>query len=132
MIKHHGSRLEAAAAAPPAPMVAPLNRDAAMEDWPTFCAEGEGLQKVVAPSGEGAWQWVDEGSSACPGCHKYGFASKEVGRAARVVVEGREAACARRIIRRCAWSTAGGLPVLWCPQQQQQQPHHHACTCIAC
>ncbi|KIY98609.1 hypothetical protein MNEG_9351 [Monoraphidium neglectum] len=79
MIKHHGSRLEAAAAAPPAPMVAPLNRDAAMEDWPTFCAEGEGLQKVVAPSGEGAWQWVDEGSSACPGCHKYGFASKEVG-----------------------------------------------------
>lgn len=78
MLKHYGGRLPDAAAAPPPPLIAPLNPDAAMEDWPTFCAEGQGLQKVVKPSPGGEWQWVDEGSSACPGCHKYGFASKKV------------------------------------------------------
>ena len=60
-------------------MVAPLNPDAAMEDWPSFCAEGANLRNVVTPSDAEDWQWVDEGSNACPGCHKYGFASKEVG-----------------------------------------------------
>jgi hypothetical protein len=78
MIKHHGARLDAAAATPPAPMAAPLNPDAAMEDWPTFCAEGANLKSVVTPGDDEEWQWVDEGSNACPGCHKYGYASKEV------------------------------------------------------
>lgn len=79
MIKHHGRQLESAAMAAPSKLIAPLNPDAAMEDWPTFCAEGQRLQGVVAPSGGEDWQWVDEGSSACPGCHKFGFASKKVG-----------------------------------------------------
>ena len=57
-------------------MPPPLNPDAAQEDWPTFCAEGPGLQKVVA--GNDGWDWVDEGSNACPGCHKYGFASERI------------------------------------------------------
>ncbi|KAI8472193.1 MAG: hypothetical protein J3K34DRAFT_519954 [Monoraphidium minutum] len=85
--RHHGDRLAAAAAAAPPRMVAPLNPDAAMEDWPTFCAQAQGLQKVVTLSGGGGgggggggdWQWVDEGSNACPGCHKYGYASRKVG-----------------------------------------------------
>jgi len=36
--------------------------------------------QVVTPSDDEDWDWVDEGSNACPGCHKYGFASKEVRR----------------------------------------------------
>lgn len=78
MLKHHGGRLEEVARSEPAPLIAPLNPDAASEDWPTFCAEGANLKDVVTPGDDEEWQWVDEGSSACPGCHKYGFASKEV------------------------------------------------------
>jgi len=53
------------------PMPPPLNPEAAQEDWPTFCAEGVGLQQYVADNK--GWQWVDEGSNACAGCHKYGY-----------------------------------------------------------
>jgi len=49
----------------------------AQEDWPTFCAEGVGWQQYVADNK--GWQWVDEGSNACAGCHKYGYLTNAAG-----------------------------------------------------
>jgi hypothetical protein len=39
VLKHLGSGLDEAAHQDPPAMIAPLNPDAAMEDWPSFCAE---------------------------------------------------------------------------------------------
>ncbi len=61
----------------PAPLPPPINDDAAQESWPTFCAEGVGLKQYVLE--QKGWDWVDEGSNACEGCHKYGFMSKTAG-----------------------------------------------------
>eukprot|EP00877_Chromochloris_zofingiensis_P014366 jgi/Chrzof1/9183/Cz03g39010.t1 len=73
----HQHQLHLDATKTPAPMPAPLNPDAAQEDSPTFCAEGIGLQDHVI-SKEG-FKWVDEGSNACAGCHKYGYVATKVG-----------------------------------------------------
>lgn len=64
LLHHHGRRgLESARQTPPMPQ--PLNPDAAQEDWPTFCAEGLGVQKHVVDNK--GWKWVDEGTNACAG-----------------------------------------------------------------
>lgn len=49
-------------------MPPPLNPEAAQEDWPTFCAEGLSLKAVVKDNK--GWEFVDEGSNQCAGCHK--------------------------------------------------------------
>jgi hypothetical protein len=55
----------------------PINPETAQERWNTFCATGLKLKEhVVANRG---WKFVDEGSNACPGCHKYGYAAFDVG-----------------------------------------------------
>jgi hypothetical protein len=75
VLLHHKS-LEAAVAKS-WPMPAPLNPEAAQEDWPTFCAESLGLQQFVQENN--GWDWVDEGSNACAGCHKYGYLTNKAG-----------------------------------------------------
>jgi hypothetical protein len=55
----------------------PIKPEAAQEHWTTFCADGLKLKEhVVANKG---WNWVDEGSNTCGGCHKYGYATWDVG-----------------------------------------------------
>lgn len=63
MLHHHRSSAAARKHIPPMP--SPLNPEAAQEDWPTFCAEGLGLQKFVVENK--GWEWVDEGTNACAG-----------------------------------------------------------------
>lgn len=82
ILLHHKSL--AAAAARQAPMPAPLNPEAAQESWPSFCAEGLALQKYVTQ--QRGWRWVDEGSSACAGCHKYGYLTNEANASISVTV----------------------------------------------
>eukprot|EP00879_Flechtneria_rotunda_P005860 GHRR01006166.1.p1 GENE.GHRR01006166.1~~GHRR01006166.1.p1 ORF type:complete len:523 (+),score=78.66 GHRR01006166.1:141-1571(+) len=82
ILLHHRSL--AAAASHTHPMPQPLNPEAAQESWPTFCAENEGLQGYVQDNR--GWEWVDEGSNACAGCHKYGFLTKEAGSSLTVKV----------------------------------------------
>jgi hypothetical protein len=55
----------------------PVNPEAAQERWSTFCADGLKLKDHVTENK--GWKWVDEGSNACAGCHKYGYATLEVG-----------------------------------------------------
>eukprot|EP00878_Enallax_costatus_P008946 GHUV01009354.1.p1 GENE.GHUV01009354.1~~GHUV01009354.1.p1 ORF type:complete len:410 (+),score=40.39 GHUV01009354.1:593-1822(+) len=64
LLHHHGRRAALSAQQTPQ-MPNPLNPEAAQEDWPTFCAEGLGVQKHVADNQ--GWQWVDEGTNACAG-----------------------------------------------------------------
>uniref|UniRef100_A0A383VWI2 SGNH hydrolase-type esterase domain-containing protein n=1 Tax=Tetradesmus obliquus TaxID=3088 RepID=A0A383VWI2_TETOB len=75
VVLHHRSLAAAARHTPALPP--PLNPEAAQEDWPTFCAEGLGLQKYVTENK--GWKWVDEGTNACAGCHRYGYLTKQVG-----------------------------------------------------
>ncbi|KAF8064555.1 pbpX [Scenedesmus sp. PABB004] len=74
---HHHRGLDAAAARAPPALPPPLNPEAAQEDWPTFCAEGLGLQKYVGDNT--GWEWVDEGTNACAGCHRYGYLTNAPG-----------------------------------------------------
>jgi lysophospholipase L1-like esterase len=55
----------------------PLNPEAAQERWSTFCANGLSMKEHVVDNK--GWEFVDEGSDACGGCHKYGYATQEPG-----------------------------------------------------
>lgn len=61
----------------PAPLPPPINPEAAQEDWPTFCAQDIALKSIVQENK--GWEFVDEGSNQCAGCHKYGFRTDAVG-----------------------------------------------------
>jgi lysophospholipase L1-like esterase len=56
---------------------APINPEAAQERWSTVCANGPTLKEHVVDSR--GWEFVDEGSDACPGCHKYGYVAYDAG-----------------------------------------------------
>jgi hypothetical protein len=58
-------------------MPPPINPEAAQERSSTFCANGLELKDHVVENK--GWEMVDEGSNACPGCHKYGYATVDVG-----------------------------------------------------
>jgi hypothetical protein len=55
----------------------PINPEAAQERYRTFCAVELKLKEHVVENK--GWKWVDEGTNACPGCHKYGYAATDVG-----------------------------------------------------
>lgn len=57
----------------------PVDSNPSPSQTKTTPPQGAKLEAAVVPGNADHWQWVDEGSSACPGCHKYGWASKEVG-----------------------------------------------------
>eukprot|EP00775_Hariotina_reticulata_P001441 gene1441-1782_t len=82
VLLHHKSLESAVAKSWPMPR--PLNPEAAQEDWPTFCAESLGLQQFVQENK--GWEWVDEGSNACAGCHKYGYLTNKAGSSLTVKV----------------------------------------------
>lgn len=69
----------AEAARPPPQMPPPINLEAAQEDWPTFCAESLTLKSIVQDNK--GWEFVDEGSNRCAGCHKYGYRTSGPGNA---------------------------------------------------
>lgn len=62
---------------PPQQMPPPLNPEAAQEDWPTFCAQDAALNSIVQQNK--GWEFVDEGSNQCAGCHKFGLRAADVG-----------------------------------------------------
>lgn len=76
LLLHH--RGLADASKPPPGMPPPINPEAAQEDWPTFCAEGLMLKSIVKENR--GWEFVDEGSNQCAGCHKYGLRTSGVGK----------------------------------------------------
>lgn len=61
----------------PAPLPLPINPETAQENWPTFCAQDVALKSIVQENK--GWDFVDEGSNQCAGCHKYGFRTAAVG-----------------------------------------------------
>jgi hypothetical protein len=65
------------AAKPPSQLPPPINAEAAQEDWPTFYAQDLALKSIVQDSS--GFEFVDEGSSQCAACHKYGFRTSTVG-----------------------------------------------------
>lgn len=67
----------AEAGKPPSQLPPPINPEAAQEDWPTFCAQDLGLKGIVQDNK--GFEFVDEGSSQCAGCHKFGFRTSTVG-----------------------------------------------------
>lgn len=66
------------------PMPKMISPTTASENQPGFCAEGEGLQSVLYQNQ--GWEFIDDGSNACEGCHKYGYTSSSPGSKLSLVI----------------------------------------------